>query len=74
MRAAQAPPAVTRAVMIGVDPGPNLSVTRALATNLWLAALRRDGQRVGAWSFLKVGMLIMPPALVLALGSLALFS
>jgi arsenical pump membrane protein len=28
---------------------------------------------VGAWSFLKLGVLVMPPALVLALGSLFIF-
>ena len=33
------------AVLIGVDLGPNLSVTGSLATILWLTALRREGQR-----------------------------
>jgi arsenical pump membrane protein len=64
---AQPPEQVTRAVLIGVDLGPNLSVTGSLATILWLTALRRDGQRVGALAFLRLGMLIMPPALLLAL-------
>jgi arsenical pump membrane protein len=67
VQAAQISPAVTRAVLIGVDVGPNLSVTGSLATILWLTALRREGQQVGAWTFLKLGMLVMPPALVLAL-------
>ena len=53
---------VTRAVLIGVDLGPNLSVTGSLATILWLAALRREGQTVSAWTFLKLGLLVMPPA------------
>ncbi len=60
---------VTSAVLIGVDIGPNLSVTGSLATILWLTALRREGQSVGAWTFLKLGILIMPPALVLALAA-----
>jgi arsenical pump membrane protein len=51
-----------------VDLGPNLSVTGSLATILWLAALRREGIRVTAWQFLKLGILVMPPALVLAVG------
>jgi len=38
----------------------------------WLAALRRDGVQVGAWSFLKLGMVVMPPALILALAALPL--
>ena len=33
---------------------------------------RREGQDVGAWTFLKLGLLVMPPALVLALAGLLL--
>jgi arsenical pump membrane protein len=64
---AQVPEHVRAAALIGVDLGPNLSVTGSLATILWLAALRREGLRVGAWRFLKLGALVMPPALVLAI-------
>ncbi len=64
---AQVPEHVRAAVLIGVDLGPNLSVTGSLATILWLTALRREGQSVGAWTFLKLGALVMPPALVLAI-------
>jgi arsenical pump membrane protein len=60
---------VTRAVLIGVDLGPNLSVTGSLATILWLTALRREGQTVGAGTFLKLGIVVMPPALLFALGA-----
>src|SRR6185312_12905859 len=64
---AGSPDPVTRAALIGVDLGPNLSVTGSLATILWLAALRREGHRVGALAFLKLGIVVMPPALVLSL-------
>ncbi len=64
---AQVPDHVRAAVLIGVDLGPNLSVTGSLATILWLTALRREGQSVGALSFLKLGALVMPAALLLAL-------
>jgi arsenical pump membrane protein len=67
VQSANASDLVTRAVLIGVNLGPNLSVTGSLATILWLAALRREGQSIGAATFLKLGILIMPPALVLAL-------
>jgi len=73
VQAAHVPGQVTRAVLIGVDIGPNLSVTGSLATILWLGALRREGLRVGAWAFLKLGFLIMPPALVLAITAASLF-
>src|SRR5204863_214348 len=60
---AEVPEAMRSAVLIGVDLGPNLSVTGSLATILWLTALRREGLRVGAWQFLTLGALVMPPAL-----------
>ena len=65
---------VTRGILIGVDLGPNLSVTGSLATILWLTALRREGQNVGAWAFLKLGCLVMPPALLLAIGATYAFN
>ena len=65
---------ITRAVLIGVDLGPNLSVTGSLATILWLTALRREGQTVGAGTFLKLGIVVMPPALLLAIGAALLFN
>jgi arsenical pump membrane protein len=69
---AQLGPRVTSAALIGVDLGPNLSVTGSLATILWLIALRREGEVVTAWQFLRLGAVIMPPALLLALGAVAI--
>ncbi len=67
VESADVPEHVRAAVLIGVDLGPNLSVTGSLATILWLTALRREGHRVSAWSFLKLGVVVMPPALALAI-------
>jgi len=64
---APTPDRVTSAILIGVDLGPNLSVSGSLATILWLAALRREGQTVGVVRFLVLGLVVMPPALLLAL-------
>jgi arsenical pump membrane protein len=61
------PASLASAMLIGVDLGPNLSVTGSLATILWLAALRREGIEVSAWRFLKLGLIVMPPALLSAL-------
>jgi len=66
---------MANAVLIGVDLGPNLSVTGSLATILWLLALRKDsGEDTGGekldvsfWTFLKVGTVAMPVALFSAL-------
>ena len=60
------------ALLIGVDVGPNLSVTGSLATILWLIALRREKVHITGLSFLKLGALVMPPALLLALATVAL--
>jgi arsenical pump membrane protein len=64
---------MANAVLIGVDLGPNLSVTGSLATILWLLALRKDSGEGGKldvsfWKFLKVGAVAMPVALFAALG------
>nr|WP_249145894.1 arsenic transporter [Bradyrhizobium diazoefficiens] len=63
------PAPVISAILIGVDLGPNLSVTGSLATILWLVALRREKIEVGAWPFLKLGLLVTPPALIAALAA-----
>jgi len=68
--AAQAANAAARlraAAMVGIDLGPNLSVTGSLATILWLTALRRDGMTFSGWAFLKIGIVVMPVALLCAM-------
>lgn len=64
MQAIHSPPQVAGAVLIGVDLGPNLSVTGSLATIPWLAALRREG--------IEMSARVLPPALLMALGALIL--
>jgi Na+/H+ antiporter NhaD/arsenite permease-like protein len=66
---AHPPRLIVDALLIGVDLGPNLSITGSLATILWLQAIRREGQDVGFWSFLKVGTVTMIPALAASLGA-----
>jgi arsenical pump membrane protein len=61
-------PLITASVLIGTDLGPNLSITGSLATILWLIALRREKLEVSFASFLKVGLIAMPIALLASLG------
>ena len=68
------PQSVIDSLLIGVDLGPNLSITGSLATILWLTAIRREGETVGFWRFLRTGALVMPPALILAIGLRLLLS
>jgi arsenical pump membrane protein len=72
LQTAHAKGLIANAVLIGVDLGPNLSITGSLATILWLIALRREKLAVSFWDFLKVGTVAMPVALLASLGGAAL--
>jgi arsenical pump membrane protein len=67
---AHLPELVKSAILIGVDLGPNLSITGSLATILWLVALRREGHNISAWAFLKIGFFVMTGALLVTIGAL----
>jgi arsenical pump membrane protein len=67
IRHAQETGVMAHAALLGVDLGPNLSVTGSLATILWLIALRRENVEIAAWEFFKVGLLAMPIALLASL-------
>ncbi|HEY1656153.1 MAG TPA: SLC13 family permease [Candidatus Tumulicola sp.] len=54
------------AAIVGVDLGPNLTTTGSLATLLWLAALAERGVRVSPLAYLRLGLLVVPPALAVA--------
>lgn len=66
---AHPPRLVVDGLLIGVDLGPNLSITGSLATILWLQVIRREGEDVSFARFLRVGIVTMAPALVAALGA-----
>ena len=74
IQSARTPHLIQSAVLIGIDLGPNLSVTGSLATILWLIALRREGIRVSAVNFLRLGAWVMTIALVATLGTLYLMA
>lgn len=58
---------IAHAVLVGIDLGPNLSMTGSLATLLWLMLLRRDGVEVSGWRFLGLGALATIPSIAAAL-------
>jgi arsenical pump membrane protein len=68
LQAERATRLMANAVLIGVDLGPNLSVTGSLATILWLIALRKEKLDVSGWDFFRVGVIAMPVALAASLG------
>jgi arsenical pump membrane protein len=60
---------IANAVPIGVELGPNLSVTGSLATILWLTALRKEKLDVNFGDSLRVGAVAMPVALLVSIGA-----
>ena len=74
VQAAHAQGAVSASMLIGIDLGPNLSITGSLATILWLNALKREGIEVGFWRFIRIGAVVMLPALILTLASVSLIA
>jgi arsenical pump membrane protein len=67
-------PQLAHAYVIGVNLGPNLSVTGSLATILWLITLRRAGVVITRMQFFKTGLLVMPTALFFSVLALWLSS
>jgi arsenical pump membrane protein len=67
LQTAHAKGLIADAVLIGVDLGPNLSITGSLATILWLIALRKEKLDVSFWDFIKLGTVAMPVALLASL-------
>jgi arsenical pump membrane protein len=69
---AQAPPH-PRALLIGLNLGPNLAVTGSLSAYLWLRAARQVGARPGIGAFTIRGAVLVPAAIVAALLAASVF-
>lgn len=55
------------AALVGIDLGPNISLYGSLATILWANILRKSGERISGFSFLRAGLFVTVPALACAL-------
>jgi len=64
--AAAVRPTEVLAVLIGVNTGPNLTYVGSLATLLWRRALRQRGEELPTSEFLRLGIVTVPPVLVVS--------
>jgi arsenical pump membrane protein len=58
------------AVLIGVNVGPNLTYVGSLANLLWRSVVHREGLPAGYREFTRVGLITVPPTLVVSVVSL----
>jgi arsenical pump membrane protein len=64
------PPAHARALLLGLNLGPNLAVTGSLSALLWLRVARSLGARPSVRTYSLVGVVLVPLSLGAALGAL----
>src|SRR5207253_8716907 len=67
-------PAHPRALLIGLDLGPNLAVTGSLSALLWFKAARAVGARPSLRRVSRIGIVLVPCSIVAALAALRVFA
>jgi arsenical pump membrane protein len=64
------PPEHARALLIGLNLGPNLAVTGSLSAFLWLRVARNLGAEPSPWAYTRLGALLVPLSLAAAVAAL----
>jgi arsenical pump membrane protein len=67
-------PAHPRALLLGLNLGPNLAVTGSLSALVWYRAARAVGERPRALQVSRLGLVLVPLSLATSVGALALFA
>ena len=68
------PPAHPRALLIGLDLGPNLVITGSLSAIFWMRVARAEKAEPSAWTYTKVGLVLVPLSVTASLLALSAFS
>ena len=56
--------------IMGADIGPNIAILGSLSSMLWLVLLRRRGLDIHPIQYLKLGLIVAPPLLIIGVLSL----
>jgi arsenical pump membrane protein len=67
-------PAHPRALLVGLDVGPNLAVTGSLSAILWLQVARAAGARPSIRRYTLLGLVVAPLGIAAAIGAFHVFA
>jgi arsenical pump membrane protein len=65
-------PALVYGAIMGADLGPNFAILGSLSSMLWLILLRQRGLEIRPIQYLKIGLIVTPPMLIV--GTLVLYA
>jgi arsenical pump membrane protein len=71
---ASSPPTYPRALLLGLNLGPNLAITGSLSAILWIRVARATQAHPSAATYSKLGVLLVPVSIAAALVALAVFA
>jgi arsenical pump membrane protein len=63
-----------RALLVGLNLGPNLAVTGSLSAVLWMRVARQAGAAPSALTYSRLGLVVVPCSIAAALVALGLFA
>jgi len=67
-------PAHPRALLLGLNLGPNLAITGSLSAILWLQVARRGGAHSSVGRYTRIGLVLVPMTVGAAMIGLAVFA
>ncbi len=74
MLLASSTPDHARALLLGLNLGPNLALTGSLSAVLWMRVAKATGSRPTAFTYSRLGLVVVPCSIAAGLVALAVFS